>query len=402
MSGVRPSGQTSRVDVPVAEPCGVVAATAEPAVVEDEPLDADLGADVGEGGQPGEVVVEVDGLPSVEHHRTRRGRVVRARPQVVVEGVADAVQPARRPGGVRLRARRAPRPGARTTSPEAEQLGGAEDGVPVWAPLGPQPAVAAPAEVHAPHLARAVAEARRAGREHAGWRRCPVRPRRCSRTNAPCTKGCRCGCRSRSHRPVRSSSSPARAGSGSTLASSSSAYGSSPSLRRTGRSCSSPPGCRCSSRRSGEAAPWRRVASTTRLAVVVGQDPVEDEGGREVATAAAARQPGPAAVARRPLGQQRDGDRHVERGVGHGRHGGVRDRLELVGGGRAEVGPPGDDRGQAGSAGVEQQAGAGAAQVHQPGAGRPRACSGAALVGPAHPFVAPSVSPPMNCFCSRK
>ena len=43
---------------------------------------------------------------------------------------------------------------------------------------------------------------------------CPVRPRRPSRTQAPIASGWRCGARSRHHRPLRSSSSVARAGIG--------------------------------------------------------------------------------------------------------------------------------------------------------------------------------------------
>ena len=56
-------------DDPVAEPGGVVAAVAEPAVVEDVALDADAGGLVGEGEQGGQRVVEVDGLPDVEGDR---------------------------------------------------------------------------------------------------------------------------------------------------------------------------------------------------------------------------------------------------------------------------------------------------------------------------------------------
>ena len=74
---VQPVGPDVLVDVPVAEPGGVVAAVAEPAVVEHEPLDAELGGRVGQRRQPVEAVVEVDGLPRVEHDRARPPRMAR-------------------------------------------------------------------------------------------------------------------------------------------------------------------------------------------------------------------------------------------------------------------------------------------------------------------------------------
>ena len=70
-SGCRPCGPHVRVDHPVAQAAGVVAAAEEPAVVEHEALDAHRGGAVGEAREPVEVVVEVDGLPDVE--RQRRG-----------------------------------------------------------------------------------------------------------------------------------------------------------------------------------------------------------------------------------------------------------------------------------------------------------------------------------------
>ena len=57
------------VDPPVAQPSGVVAASEEPAVVEDEPLHADLGRRGRRAAQPSPVVVEVDRLPHVQRDR---------------------------------------------------------------------------------------------------------------------------------------------------------------------------------------------------------------------------------------------------------------------------------------------------------------------------------------------
>ena len=48
ISGVRPVGPQALVDVPVAEARVVVAAAAEPAVVEDEAFHAELGGRIGE------------------------------------------------------------------------------------------------------------------------------------------------------------------------------------------------------------------------------------------------------------------------------------------------------------------------------------------------------------------
>ena len=55
----------SRVDRPVPEPGAVVPAAAEPAVVEDEPLHADLGRGVREMGERVEVVLHVGRFPGV-------------------------------------------------------------------------------------------------------------------------------------------------------------------------------------------------------------------------------------------------------------------------------------------------------------------------------------------------
>jgi hypothetical protein len=92
------------VDVPVAEAGPVVAAVAEPAVVQDETLHADFGAEVGQVGEAVEVVVEVDGLPGVEHHRAWPLGVSGAGAQVLVEAGGQAVQTLVAVGGVQPRA----------------------------------------------------------------------------------------------------------------------------------------------------------------------------------------------------------------------------------------------------------------------------------------------------------
>ncbi len=71
ISGCSPSGIPLLVDEPVPQRAAVIRAPGEPAVVEHEPLHPDLGSRVGEPVQRGRVVVEVDRLPGVQH--TGRG-----------------------------------------------------------------------------------------------------------------------------------------------------------------------------------------------------------------------------------------------------------------------------------------------------------------------------------------
>ena len=80
-------------DDPVAEARAVVAAGAEPAVVEHEALHADRGRAVGEVEQPVAVVVEVDGLPDVQRDRALGRDRPRPGPQVAVEAAGDLVEP---------------------------------------------------------------------------------------------------------------------------------------------------------------------------------------------------------------------------------------------------------------------------------------------------------------------
>ena len=199
------------VDVPVAEPGGVVATVAEPAVVEDEPLDADLRGHVGELGEPAEVVVEVDGLPGVEHDRPRAAWVVRTGAQMSVEACGQAVEPDAVRGvhpraGVALpRRERDLARQQQLAAPEHGEPGRQPLGVLTWLPLHATcTAHTSPRRVSKP----AVPAARISGASG------PVRPRRFSRECTPTTNGSRCGDRSRPHRPARSNSSVATGGTG--------------------------------------------------------------------------------------------------------------------------------------------------------------------------------------------
>ena len=102
-----PVGPERFVHVPVAQAGVVVAAPAEPAVVEHKTLDAQFGGGIRQFDQRGQVVVEVDRFPGVEDHRAglagaggrcRGQHVVRAGPEPAVERLADAVQAAVRVG----------------------------------------------------------------------------------------------------------------------------------------------------------------------------------------------------------------------------------------------------------------------------------------------------------------
>jgi len=140
-----------------------VPAPAEPAVVEHEPLDPDLRGHVRQLGQVGQVGLEVDRLPRVQHQRTGGMPVARLRALAAVQPAAEPVQAVgavhehHLGGGVALPRREAHLPGF-------EQLPAAEHG-PVHAgtlgqPLDEVLVVAAPGHVRGPHLAVAEAETR--------------------------------------------------------------------------------------------------------------------------------------------------------------------------------------------------------------------------------------------------
>ncbi len=145
------------VHVPVAQSGVVVAAAAEPAVVEHEPLDAGLGGRVRQGTQPGQVVPEVDGLPGVEGDRAGAARVVRPCAQRPVEAggqrvKAVAVRGVQPGGGVR-------RAGAQAHLPGQQRLAAGEQRGAFGGALGQRTMVAAPGGVHGPDLAATETEA---------------------------------------------------------------------------------------------------------------------------------------------------------------------------------------------------------------------------------------------------
>lgn len=93
-----------RVHLPVAEP-GVVGETgvfvAEPPVVEDEQLDAQLGRLLRETVDGGFVVVEREALPAVQQHGARRGGELALHQVLAVQAVEAARHPAEPGHGVR-------------------------------------------------------------------------------------------------------------------------------------------------------------------------------------------------------------------------------------------------------------------------------------------------------------
>ncbi len=160
--GAEALGPDRRVDVPVAEAAGVVAPAQEPAVVEDEALHADGGGAVGDRGQPLEVVVEVDRLPDVEHHRLG-GWMRRQAALVGVQCRREPVEPVARRDHVHPRGRVAL---ARAEPDLAgqQQLAAADGGAGRGVALDAEHRVAAPGDVHAEHLAVRRGEA--GGAEH--------------------------------------------------------------------------------------------------------------------------------------------------------------------------------------------------------------------------------------------
>ena len=188
------------------------------------------GGRFGEFDQGLEVVVEVDGLPGVEHHRaglarSRGADVVRPGPEPGVEGLADAVQAAAGVGGEQRRASGSCRRGAGSPRPgRAARRRRSWSGRPrrlsancSWLPLQPrcvaQTLPVAVAEAGGPGGAAAARSRGRSGRAGRCGPRCPA-GRRGAAGGVPGTSG-------RSGRGVRGVAAPP----GSTVASSSSWYG---------------------------------------------------------------------------------------------------------------------------------------------------------------------------------
>ena len=150
-------------DPPIAETGRVVAATAEPAIVEDEPLDAHVGGDVGELLEGVEPVVEVDGLPGVEDHRSHAdGRELLS--NVTMERLARRREAGVRPGDDHVGGAIGV-PARQLDLGRFEQLADLHVTTTVRQPLGGDLVVAAPGELDAPHLTGPFAEATGSG-EH--------------------------------------------------------------------------------------------------------------------------------------------------------------------------------------------------------------------------------------------
>ena len=147
---VQAVGPDRRVDPPVAQPRGVVAAVPEPAVVEDEPLDPDPGRAVRDAAQPGQVVVEEDGLPDVQDDRLHL-RVARQRALPGVPGRGQPVETVVRGGDVDPRGR-VGRALGQDHLPGLEELASTDGGPGGGVPLDAQDGVAAPADVDAEDL----------------------------------------------------------------------------------------------------------------------------------------------------------------------------------------------------------------------------------------------------------
>ena len=163
--------QTIRVDRrrynPVAEAGAIIAAAAEPAVVEHESFDANLGRDRGQLLQRLRVVIEVDGLPRVQEHGALSLGVRRQRADIAMKVLAGRCQPV---AGVCADDSGRAVAGARLQDhfSGVQQFTHLHTAPAVSMQLGRHKVVAAPGKVHAPHLARPFRETGFAG-EHERW-----------------------------------------------------------------------------------------------------------------------------------------------------------------------------------------------------------------------------------------
>ncbi len=366
ISGCSPCGPDLRVDRPVAEPGPVVPTTAEPAVVEHEPLDAHLGGGPSQVAQPVEVVVEVGRLPGVDHDRT------------------GAAGPGRVPSGPARAAARSRRRGrSRRTTPSATG----------WCRSRPRPARPRRARAARPRRAgtRPPASARRTSCGRRSRPRAPPRPRRArsrSRERRPpsaasrrgrCGRagprggGCRCshgrrwGVRSRHQRPVRSSSSAARAGTGSAARTACSWRSPAPALVTSRRWRTTPSRVSSSSTTTAQPAsgsePSRRTLASSPSVDRARPVPQSRCPGRGRAARTDALQPGQAGEAGAVLADDAPQPRLVERRVRDAGPVQRDQRLEVGGRQVAERRAPVQDRGRTGRGGREHEAHARPRQV---------------------------------------
>jgi hypothetical protein len=105
ISGRSPCRKARGIDGPVAKRCAVVAAAAEPAVVEDEALGAETCRGLGEVEKPLLVEIEISGFPGIEVNlagSSRDSRRCPPRAKLRVERSPDAVEPVDRQRHQRL------------------------------------------------------------------------------------------------------------------------------------------------------------------------------------------------------------------------------------------------------------------------------------------------------------
>ena len=148
-----------RVHLPVAEARPVVAAAQEPPVVEDEALDTDGGSLVGQTHQDLGLVVEIDGLPGVVVDRSGLGPqpvMLGAAPHMGMEGPGRAAPSLIGPGAVEGRAQ-IRLAGSQAHLAWAEQFPHLHIGPAVGQGVGPEPVIAAPAQMKGVDLAAQLA-----------------------------------------------------------------------------------------------------------------------------------------------------------------------------------------------------------------------------------------------------
>ena len=301
-------------------------------------------------------------------------------------------------------------PGASTTSPGPRSSPPPSSGLALGGALGVVHVVAAPAPGARPTPRRSGSRSRGCRRPSAGWRRgrCGRAARRAPRCRA--RNGRRCGARSRVQRPVRSSSSPASAPTGSTDRSAPTTYGLPAVLVSPVRVRTRPSAVRSSStataRPASSSAPSRRRPVPSAVSV----QPVKRGAQVPVGSGPPALDGRGAGEAAAVVGQHPEPAGGVERAVRGPQHPGPDQVGDLVGGQLAEVGTPvQDDRRGAAAVVVaegDEEAGPGGAAVAEDRARHRADVTGRGTPGAGadHPSTAPSGTP-ARCYrpapCSR-
>ena len=239
--GPEPERPNIGIHHPVTQPGPVVTPSAEPSVIEHEPLGADLCSPLGEGLERFEIVVEVHRLPGIQRHRPGGPGMGRPTPEVAVKHCAHAVG-----AGVGVRSTH-PRSDIGLARSQAhltgqEQFAHLDATAPVRERVEHHRGVFRSTPDGTAHTEPAHSENPVLPTKAAGIRLWEVRPLRLSRAIAPSFQGWRLSWNSEHHRPLKVSNSRASSATGMVIRSASRAYSSAPVLVSVARARSEPAG----------------------------------------------------------------------------------------------------------------------------------------------------------------